>query len=194
MGIVCQSATKTVYVMASLKFARASQLSQLVRRPLQKSTPLLLSLGRLDEGITDFALSMPDAFFVSNKSRKRKRNDHGEPSSSTKVQRTSKPPSKRGPPGNPSSSNQRGGKPNGFKSKVKGKGKQRDEDGGSDVTSEDDELGGDIDDLDLRASDIDPNASGSDEEDELETAAEKRLRLAKLYLQSVKDGIAAGVL
>jgi len=46
---------------------------------------------------------------------------------------------------------------------------------------------GNIDDLDLRGSDIDEKASG--EEDENETAAQKRLRLAKLYLQSVKEDL-----
>ncbi|KAI0038624.1 WD40 repeat-like protein [Auriscalpium vulgare] len=44
--------------------------------------------------------------------------------------------------------------------------------------------------MDLRAEDVDPNESG--EEDEDETPAEKRLRLAKLYLESVKEGLAEG--
>lgn len=43
--------------------------------------------------------------------------------------------------------------------------------------------------MDLRADAVDPNESG--EEDEEETPAEKRLRLAKLYLESVKDGLGA---
>ena len=47
--------------------------------------------------------------------------------------------------------------------------------------------GGDIDDLDLRADEVDENESG--EEDEDETPAEKRLRLARLYLESVKEGL-----
>ena len=52
----------------------------------------------------------------------------------------------------------------------------------SDQTDEED---GGVDDMDLRANiDDDPGASG--EEDENETPAEKRLRLAQLYLNSVK--------
>lgn len=51
--------------------------------------------------------------------------------------------------------------------------------------SESGEDGGDIDDMDLRADEIDEHASG--EEDLDETVAEKRLRLAKLYLDSVKN-------
>jgi ribosomal RNA-processing protein 9 len=48
--------------------------------------------------------------------------------------------------------------------------------------------GGGIEDMDLRA-DEDGNAEGSGEEDEDETPAEKRLRLAKLYIESVKEGL-----
>ncbi|EIN14441.1 WD40 repeat-like protein [Punctularia strigosozonata HHB-11173 SS5] len=44
--------------------------------------------------------------------------------------------------------------------------------------------------MDLRASDTDPGASGAEDEDE--TPAQKRLRLAKLYLESVKDDLAEG--
>ena len=43
--------------------------------------------------------------------------------------------------------------------------------------------------MDLRATEFDPNESG--EEDEDETPAEKRLRLAKLYLETVKDDLGA---
>ncbi|TFY80355.1 hypothetical protein EWM64_g3654 [Hericium alpestre] len=45
-------------------------------------------------------------------------------------------------------------------------------------------------DMDLRTEEVDANESG--EEDEDETPAEKRLRLAKLYLDSVKEGLAEG--
>jgi ribosomal RNA-processing protein 9 len=45
--------------------------------------------------------------------------------------------------------------------------------------------GGGIDDMDLRAEEIDEHASG--DEDLEETVAEKRLRLAKLYLEGVKN-------
>jgi len=55
----------------------------------------------------------------------------------------------------------------------------------SDATRED----GGVDDMDLRAKEVDPNES--EDEDEDETPAEKRLRLAKLYLESVKEGLGA---
>jgi len=44
-----------------------------------------------------------------------------------------------------------------------------------------------LDDMDLRAEEVDPNESG--EEDADETPAEKRLRLAKLYLESIKEDL-----
>jgi ribosomal RNA-processing protein 9 len=108
---------------------------------------------------------MPDSFFSSKNTRKRKRvssKDSG-PSSSKKILRTS----------------------NGRVS-AKGKGKDRtvDEDlhsGGSGSEA--------LDDLDLRADEVDPNESG--EEDADETPAQKRLRLAKLYLESIKEDIGA---
>ncbi|KAJ2914602.1 hypothetical protein MD484_g5848, partial [Candolleomyces efflorescens] len=56
----------------------------------------------------------------------------------------------------------------------------------SDKTDDDE---GDIDDMDLRAAD-DEEPSGDEYEDE--TPAEKRLRLAKLYLESVKGSLAEG--
>lgn len=65
--------------------------------------------------------------------------------------------------------------------------KRRDEELDSQHTESDDNIGGDLDDLELRESDIDEHASG--EEDENETAAQKRLRLAKVYLQGVKDDL-----
>ncbi|KAH9064596.1 WD40 repeat-like protein [Lactarius vividus] len=109
---------------------------------------------------------MPDSFFSSKKTRKRKRapfKDSG-PSSSKKILRTS----------------------NGrVSAKGKGKNQTADEDlhsGGSGSEA--------LDDMDLRADEIDPNESG--EEDADETPAEKRLRLAKLYLESIKEGLADG--
>ena len=59
----------------------------------------------------------------------------------------------------------------------------------SDATEGDRDLGG-VDDMDLRASDEDPNQSGS--ENENETPAEKRLRLAQMYLEGVKTSLADG--
>lgn len=76
-----------------------------------------------------------------------------------------------------------GGKP----TKNASTGKRRDEELDSQHTESEDNLGGDLDDLELRESDIDEHASG--DEDENETAAQKRLRLAKVYLQGVKDDL-----
>ena len=113
---------------------------------------------------------MPDAFFVPKKTRKRKRN------ATTKTSTTTNSKSAingKGRPGSTSSG------------KAKAKAKDRDEELESGGSDEDGFEG--IDDMELRASDSDPNASG--EEDELETPAEKRLRLAKLYLDSVKEDL-----
>ena len=111
---------------------------------------------------------MPDAFFVPKKTRKRKRN------TTTKTSTT-----------NSKSAINGKGRP-GSTSSGKVKAKDRDEELESGGSDEDGFEG--IDDMELRASsDSDPNASG--EEDELETPAEKRLRLAKLYLDSVKEDL-----
>jgi len=64
-------------------------------------------------------------------------------------------------------------------------GKKVDEELDSDQTNEE---GGGIDDLDLRH-ESDLGLEGSGDEDEDETPAEKRLRLAQLYLDSVKEGL-----
>jgi ribosomal RNA-processing protein 9 len=104
--------------------------------------------------------AMPDSFFVSNKTRKRKREST---------------------PKDPSSS----------KKAVNGKGRPNGKDKRARVADEDIDSGASedeaIDDMDLRASD--GEAYVSTEEDELETPAEKRLRLANLYLQSLKDNL-----
>lgn len=92
---------------------------------------------------------MPDKFFASAKSRKRKRPE-SRPNARTKVPK----------------------KP------------RIDED----LSEQSDEWGG-IDEIDLRPEEPDPGASGDEEEDE--TPAEKRLRLAQLYLDSVKDSLGA---
>ena len=111
---------------------------------------------------------MPDAFFVPKKTRKRKRN------ATTKTSTTTNSKSAINGKGRPGST-----------SSGKAKAKDRDEELESGGSDEDGFEG--IDDMELRASDSDPNASG--EEDELETPAEKRLRLAKLYLDSVKEDL-----
>ena len=106
---------------------------------------------------------MPDSFFVSNKTRKRKRiNAPKDPSSS-----------KRAVNGK--------GRPNGTTKKTR----FTDEDIESDASQNSEGFG----DLISEASE---GEAPSGEEDELETPAEKRLRLANLYLQSVKEGLAAG--
>ncbi|TRM66987.1 WD40-repeat-containing domain protein [Schizophyllum amplum] len=113
---------------------------------------------------------MPDAFFVNNKTRKRKRT-----ASAADPSGKSKKSAKKGREPTSSGGRQQTGK----------KGKRNDEELDSDRT--DDE--GNIDDLDLRQSE---GEEGSADEDENETPAEKRLRLAKLYLDSIKEGLAEG--
>jgi ribosomal RNA-processing protein 9 len=108
---------------------------------------------------------MPDSFFAT-KSRKRKRvssKDTG-PSSSKKVLKTS----------------------NGRRTSANGKGKARTAD--EDLHSDGSESVA-LEDMDLRADEVDPNESG--DEDAGETPAEKRLRLARLYLQSVREDLGA---
>ncbi|EGN92168.1 hypothetical protein SERLA73DRAFT_127723 [Serpula lacrymans var. lacrymans S7.3] len=122
---------------------------------------------------------MPDSFFASNKNRKRTRSTAGHDSESARKVLKKRAKGANGTARETSAST----KVNGAQ---KGKKKRLDEELDSDKTDEDD---GGIDDLDLRA-DIEPEGSG--DEDEEETPAEKRLRLAKLYLESVKEGFADG--
>lgn len=121
---------------------------------------------------------MPDSFFASSKPRKRKRSTPDASASSHKLKhaRTSFSGGK--------------GKHNGRTAAIGNKGlppkkRRADEELDSDATPEDG-LGG-IDEMDLRVSDADPGES--EDENEHETPAEKRLRLAKLYLDSVKEGL-----
>ncbi|KAJ7171653.1 WD40-repeat-containing domain protein [Mycena crocata] len=116
---------------------------------------------------------MPDAFFASSKPRKRKRTDSGPAGpSNKKFARKDASGGKKAPNG-------------ALKKNAK---RPPDEELDSDQTNDE---GGDIDDLDLTADvDVDPGASGDEDDDE--TPAEKRLRLAKLYLESVKEGLADG--
>ena len=73
---------------------------------------------------------------------------------------------------------------NGVQKTSKSHGRAADEE----LSDKTDEGEGDIDDMDLRADvDLDDHVSG--EEDEDETPAEKRLRLAKLHLENVKMGL-----
>ncbi|RXW18692.1 hypothetical protein EST38_g7159 [Candolleomyces aberdarensis] len=110
---------------------------------------------------------MPDAFFASTKTRKRKRTD-----GSTSRNGRTKPDAAQGA--------------RSLKGKEKAQKKPRLDEELSDKTDDD---GGDIDDMDLRADD-EQEPSGDEYEDE--TPSEKRLRLAKLYLESVKGSLAEG--
>ena len=114
---------------------------------------------------------MPDPFFATS-SKKRKR-----PSSSASLSRK-KPATSDG--------KLRSKRPSGAQQPKKRI--ARDEEL-SDATEDDHHLGG-VDDMDLRVSDEDPYQSGS--ENENETPAEKRLRLARMYLEGVKTSLAEG--
>ncbi|KAF9812679.1 hypothetical protein IEO21_06066 [Rhodonia placenta] len=121
---------------------------------------------------------MPDSFFAASKPRKRKR--------TTATQEHSASTSKKGRwAGGSKQTKEKQKSATAPTSK-----KKRDEEL-SDETQDDESAGG-IDEMDLRAPDVDPNAYESGDEDEDETPAEKRLRLAKLYLDSVKQGMGLG--
>ncbi|KAI0824524.1 WD40 repeat-like protein [Trametes gibbosa] len=116
---------------------------------------------------------MPDSFFATSKNRKRKRSttrDDG-PSFSKKAARGVK--GKLGKPRNQEAAPKK---------------RSAGDEELSDETQDNDGREG-IDEMDLRAPDVVPNAYESGEEDEDETPAEKRLRLAKIYLESVKQGL-----
>lgn len=126
---------------------------------------------------------MPDSFFATNKPRKRKRS-----ASTDQGPSTSKKPARASAAGK--SNALRNGKNKPAQPASRTKRKARDEEL-SDETQDDDEGAG-VDEMDLRAPEVDPNAYESGEEDEAETEAEKRLRLAKLYIQDVKEGLSLG--
>ncbi|KAF7978547.1 hypothetical protein HWV62_45456 [Athelia sp. TMB] len=113
---------------------------------------------------------MPDAFFASTKPRKRKRSASAHDPAAGSSKKFAKKDGAKPRPGAP----------------VKKKGRA-DEELDSDRTDED----AGIDDMDLRHG-MDEGEEGSGEEDQAETPAEKRLRLAQLYLDSVKEGLADG--
>ncbi|KAH7882919.1 WD40 repeat-like protein [Phlebopus sp. FC_14] len=116
---------------------------------------------------------MSDSFFASRKSKKRKRSVTSGDATQGKAKKALH---KEGPT--------RNGKVNGLETKRRKR--AADEELDSDKT---DEGEGGIDDLDLRAH-VEPETSG--DEDAEETPAQKRLRLAKLYLESVEEGLAEG--
>lgn len=118
---------------------------------------------------------MPDSFFAASKPRKRKRSTSGHDGDSTAT-------------GGSKKFARKSGKASSNRNSVSSKGphkKKADEELDSDQTNEED---GGIDDMDLRHG-LDSGPEGSGEEDEEETPAEKRLRLAQLYLDSVKEGL-----
>jgi len=118
---------------------------------------------------------MPDSFFAASKPRKRKRS-------------MSAHDGKVGSAGNSTKFARKDGTPGANRNTVrfqKKKEERADEELDSDQTNEED---GGIDDLDLRHG-LDSGLEGSGDEDEDETPAAKRLRLAQLYLDSVKDGL-----
>jgi len=130
---------------------------------------------------------MPDSFFTSSKSRKRKRSETGQDSGQA---RGAKKPSWKKPPHSGRAKTfgaaPSGSKVNGIRSSKKVSRKKADEELDSDHTNE--ENGGGVEDMELRVSTDDGDAT-SGEEDIDETPAQKRLRLATLYLQSVKEGL-----
>jgi ribosomal RNA-processing protein 9 len=119
---------------------------------------------------------MPDAFFSQPKPRKRKRD-----ASSSSSARPAKSPR------NSTLSKSRkanGAGPSTANGKLAPKKKKALDEELSEAGSSDPGLGmGAVDDMDLRASDVEET---SGEEDEAETPAEKRLRLAKMYLEGVR--------
>ena len=118
---------------------------------------------------------MPDSFFTSTKPRKRKRS---ETSSSFRKSTTSFRDDK----------NKKNLKSNGVVQHKRPRPiRPRVDEELSDQTDEDVES---IDDMELRVDvEEEEGLMGSGEEDENETPAEKRLRLARLYLDSVKEDL-----
>lgn len=114
---------------------------------------------------------MPDSFFASTKNRKRKRSV-----STAEGAKGAKKILRKGKSSSQDTKLTNASARRGVRGAV-------DEELNSDRTDSED---GGIDDIDLRA-DVQPETSGDEDEDE--TPAEKRLRLAKLYLESVKDGL-----
>jgi len=102
---------------------------------------------------------MPDAFFANTKKRKRSISSTF-PSSNKPIKKSKLPQA----------------------STSQTKKRRKDEE----LSSEGSDDGG-IDDQDLRAEEVDPGLSGDEDADE--TAAEKRLRLAKIYLDGVKSAL-----
>ncbi|ESK96534.1 rnu3ip2 protein [Moniliophthora roreri MCA 2997] len=118
---------------------------------------------------------MPDSFFTSQKTRKRKRSEPSGSKTIPKKSHTFFPKSKNSKP---------------LLNNGSAKRKRNDEELESDETNDED---GGVDDMVLRVDTEDEDAESGDEDAD-ETPAEKRLRLAQLYLQGVKEdmGLADG--
>ncbi|KAF9266888.1 WD40 repeat-like protein [Marasmius fiardii PR-910] len=116
---------------------------------------------------------MPDSFFTSQKSRKRKRSEPNGSKSSRKSETSFKRSKSKNHTTNGPTTSKR---------------KRQDEELESDQTNDED---GGVEDMDLRVETEDEHAE-SEEEDPDETPAEKRLRLAQLYLQGVKEDMGLG--
>lgn len=116
---------------------------------------------------------MPDPFFSAPKHKKRKRTDSNATTDPRK--KFARKPTAPRDGKKPGSGNVNG--------PMRGKKGRADEE----LSDQTDEGEGGVDDMDLRAEEVDMGASG--DEDENETPAEKRLRLAQLYLESVKVGL-----
>jgi len=116
---------------------------------------------------------MPDPFFSAPKHKKRKRTDSNATTDPRK--KFARKPTVPRDGKKPGSGNVNG--------PLRGKKGWADEE----LSDQTDEGEGGVDDMDLRAEEVDIGASG--DEDENETPAEKRLRLAQLYLESVKVGL-----
>ena len=128
---------------------------------------------------------MPDSFFTSTKPRKRKRSEssssslHAGPRNKFLRKSTTS-----------TSASQKTRKTNGVVKRNPRPRPRVDEELSDRTDEDDDEGGGGVDDMELRVNlGDDEDLGGSGEEDENETPAEKRLRLARLYLESVKDDL-----
>ena len=127
---------------------------------------------------------MPDAFFAGSNSKKRKRTHTNGVQSSNKADRRSS-----GVAASPSTTSRNGenGQKNGVARILRNSvSKRRDEE----LESDSDAGGAITFDEDLQASEIDEaemREQAEMENDEDESPAEKRLRLAKLYLESVEN-------
>lgn len=130
---------------------------------------------------------MSDPFFASSKPRKRKRDAQDGNRSTPGGNSTRKPfTSGRGRGRGGSTRGGRGGPPDKRTGAGRGGPSKKPTRADEELSDQTDEDGG-VDDMDLRGDDGLDADSG--EEDDDETPAAKRLRLAKLYLESVKEGL-----